>query len=269
MKKLFLVVLYKCNIFASRTIRSFDRCGLFDKSDNYFYIWDNSPIRQSDSEIATISKKSLNFEYQHTPANISLAKIYNRVIEDHSNIDYFVLFDQDSLLLDVAYEEKINKAIYANPDIKLFLPQILSKGNILYSPGRFFLPGKSIKIRRIYPGVHLSRKLNGITSGLIIKNEYFKLFNWSFNEKLKLYGIDTDFFIAYSKHASEYFLLDCKIYHNLSFESNDISEREKWDRHCGRMEAFFIIYKRRREHILLYALQSYYLIKKYIFHGAV
>jgi hypothetical protein len=262
MKKLFLTVLYKCNISNSKTIKSFNNCGLFDSSNNYFVIWDNSPLPQEEVEIKKHLNKSNNYIYKHTPQNISLACIYNDVITNYKNIDYFIIFDQDSFLLDFNYEKILNKAIEDNKDIQLFLPRILTSKNVLYSPGRFIFPGKCRKIKKIANGINNSHNLSGITSGMVIKNEYFKTTKNKFNQNLKLYGIDIDFFINFSRSITNYYLLDYEITHDLSFESNEISEEEQWDRHCARIDALFLIYKHRTERFFIYLLKWYYLIRK-------
>lgn len=266
MKKLFIVILYKMEINNSQTIQSFKRCNLFENPENYFFFWDNSPDPLKDINYEQLSfLGNQNVVYESHPENTPLAKAYNTIIRKNEQIDYFVIFDQDTEIQDFDYEKNINKILQDNPKIDLFIPKIYTKTGVLYSPGKFIFPGKTRKIKEINIGINDSKNLTGITSGLILSKNFIVSENFLFNEKLKLYGVDTDFFINYGKKRKQLYILPTTINHSLSFEDNTLTREEHWKRFKESINCYFNIYTKFYEKLIVTFLKIFYIIRHFIF----
>lgn len=257
MKKLFIVVLYKTQVLATPIIQSFLRCGLFSNDENIFYLWDNSPDTQKREDIIELQKKGNNIVYDFHPENTPLGIVYNSIIEKYNNVDYIAIFDQDTEILDSNYEEILDKAIIENKNVNLFMPVIYTLKDEIYSPGKNILPGKNRKLKTVLYGLNNCKNLTGITSGIVISADYIQK-KYKFNETLKLYGVDTDFFYHYSKNNKFLYLLKMNIKHDLSFENTEISAEENWQRFLERITVYFNIYKTRRERLFVYIWIVYY-----------
>lgn len=254
-------MLYKIDIYKCKILNSIIKCNLLKNSSNYFYIWDNSPNPVSDSDKLYIEGLGKNIVYDSHIDNIPLAKVYNSIIEKYSFCDYIVIFDQDTELLDYNYEKILDFAIEKNPMIDLFIPKIYTKSGCLYSPGKVMFPGKAMKINNIQEGVVKARKLTGITSGIIISNQYIKNTGFRFNEKLKLYGVDTDLFYNYKEMRKFLYVLPVNISHSLSFEDESLSLDIQWKRDCERLDCLFSIYKHFYERFFCHLLKVYYILR--------
>jgi hypothetical protein len=261
MKKLFIVVLYKMGIEDSPTVQSFIKCNLFANSDNSFYFWDNSPAPSFDENIKYSERLGKNVVYSSHTENTPLAKVYNTIIAEYSDVDYVSIFDQDTKINSLDYENVLDKALEENKLINLFMPIIKTANGQIYSPGKNILPGKNRKIKKLPYGVFPARKMVGITSGLVISTKYLTN-QYKFNEKLKLYGVDTDFFYHYEKSNKYLYLLKVDIDHDLSFESSEISAEENWLRFIERNAAYFDIYTSLIERLFVHVWLAYYRIIK-------
>jgi GT2 family glycosyltransferase len=225
MKMVVLVVLYKKRVSESETIQSLLNC--INKEDLYkIILWDNSPFPLQTSEIGLLTHSFSSFEYKHTPENISLAKIYNITIKENFNSELLMLFDQDSVIT-ISYFELLKKGINENPKINLFVP-LVKNGDQVVSPGDFaFINGKYWHNER--SGIVESKNKLAITSGMVIRMSYLLSNSFiGFDERLKLYGIDTQFMIQYQKCNSNFFVINYVLKHNLSlYENEDISTKIK------------------------------------------
>ena len=145
-KFLILIVLYECKVKQSLSYISLLK-SLEYLSNSKLILWDNSPSNQF------IDTDNISFlqsvEYIHTPENMSLSKIYNRVIQENEEYDYMIILDQDSSFSS-DYLEKLNSAIIKHSSINLFLPLIKSKQTIV-SPGDYkVFKGSYWKKRKIW-----------------------------------------------------------------------------------------------------------------------
>lgn len=242
----------------SQTVQSFKKCNLFANSVNYFYFWDNSPNPNPTENERYSELLGNNVIYSSHIENTPLAKVYNTIISEYKDVDYVAIFDQDTVLVELDYEKKIDSALLNNPKIDLFIPKIYAKHGELYSPGKFIFPGKARKLISISDGVVSAKKLTGITSGLIVSRRFIKTENFLFNENLRLYGVDTDFFINYSKKRKELYILSVKIQHSLSFEDSNLSVAEQRKRDKERLDCLFLIYKKWYERFFVYMLKIYF-----------
>lgn len=261
MKKLFIVILYKTEIHNVKTINSFKKCNLFNNMENYFYFWDNSPKTKSLEDINYLKQLGLNIVYDSHIDNTPLAIAYNKIIAKYPDCDYYAIFDQDTDIKDNTYEQTLNKALVENEDINLFMPVIRTSNNSIYSPGKNILPGKNKKLKTITYGRCKCKNLVGITSGIVISANYMKN-SYKFNEKLKLYGVDTDFFYHYTKDNDFLYLLNVEIIHDLSFENPNISTDEKWLRFLESNTSYFDIYEKKSERFFVHIWLFYYKIMK-------
>ena len=167
-KFLILIVLYKCKVKESLSFISLLESSEY-LSNSKLILWDNSPSIQS-VDVNNISSFQ-QAEYIHTPENMSLSKIYNRVIQENEKYDYMIILDQDSSFSS-DYLEKINKAINKHPTINLFLPLIKSDKTIV-SPGNYKIFKGSYWKKEKY-GIINSKNILAINSGMVINFNYLK-----------------------------------------------------------------------------------------------
>lgn len=207
-----LVVLYKQSLLSSTTIKSFcENCIKYHKNIRLI-IWDNSP-NEINHEFDTLEKKNISYEYRHTPENTSLAIIYNHAIENANTDDILLLFDQDSVI-DNMYLDTVIDAAENNHNIGLFIPYVKHNGKYM-SPGRFFIY-KGKYISKINLGIIESKNVLAIASGMAVIPSLMKKYNLTFDENLKLYGIDSKFCLDYSKIFKYMYVLDYNLKHSLS-----------------------------------------------------
>tara|TARA_R110000868_G_scaffold82956_10_gene234164 strand:+ start:64754 stop:65581 length:828 start_codon:yes stop_codon:yes gene_type:complete len=237
------IVLYNENISSASTVVSLMSIADFLNSENAkLIIWDNSPTIQSEKNLKALSKFS-NVDYFHTPENLSLSKIYNRMYLGNQEFTHLILFDQDSRP-DQNYFEKMLKAILDNVEINLFLPIIKVKDLIVSPADRFIINGKYWK--KEYIGLVNAKKRLAITSGMAINLNYLLDNNPAFDENLTLYGIDTDFMIQYEKVNTFFYVVNYVMEHDLSFFSNELIQKKA------------LRYKNQREALLTIALKESY-----------
>ena len=220
MKAVILIVLYKQNLSTSKTILSILNCNMMFK-DSTIIVWDNSPKAILTEEFSVFDHLQLNYKYFHSPQNISLAKIYNKVVDNHRDTDLFFVFDQDTIVTE-DYFVKILNAVASNPDIYLFVPYICVNNQIV-SPGDFgFFDGKYWKEVKL--GVQEAKNRVAVASGMAIDFKCFNNQGITFDENLSLYGIDSKFCIDYSSKNKYFFVIDYNIIHNLSIFEQESKE---------------------------------------------
>ncbi|WP_338358635.1 hypothetical protein [Yeosuana marina] len=248
------IVLYKLKISDSSTINSLVSIKKFLNNINTkIVIWDNSPNSQNIKELESLNN-FVDFEYKHTPENVSLAKIYNSIYKNNSQYGSLILFDQDSEI-DEDYFLKLNSAQKKYQNINLFLPIIKAK-NLVYSPAnRFLVTGRHWKNERY--GIIKSLNKLAITSGMAIRMNYLLNKYPCFNEDLNLYGVDTDFMIQYEKLNKYFFVLDYVMKHDLSVFTED-SKEMKLLRYRNHKKAIIKIFK--NESILKFWLAKAFII---------
>lgn len=221
MKSILLVILYKQTVSTSVTILSFcEKCIEFHKK-TILYIWDNSPINENNFQ--KLIELGLEYKYVHTPENISLATIYNRVLSCADNNKLIHIFDQDTIITP-SYFNLMYNAEQQEQDVALFIPYVLH-GNKIMSPGKYEFY-KGVYINELSLGKIRSKRIIGIASGMTIRSSvYNKL---KFDENLKLYGIDTKFFLDYSKLYDYIYVIDYSLVHSLSqFEKESYTIKKK------------------------------------------
>lgn len=202
-----LVVLYKQTVQSSDTVKSFLKNCVNEAKNINLVIWDNSP---GDSETSLQIGDNI-FDYYHTPENLSLAVIYNKVIEKYNDSRVVYIFDQDSLITS-DYFTKMNTAINSFPLINLFAPRIFHNKTLL-SPSRDVYNISSV-INSIAPGIHNSAGMRLIMSGIALRPQIINRVR--FDENLRLYWIDNKFCFDYSRCFKQFYLIDYNLVHDLS-----------------------------------------------------
>ncbi len=211
-----VIVLYNRSLEDSTSVRSIKNLAFSIPFE--LFIWDNSLDAINSDNLNGLEAIVGPFHYIHTPENISLAVIYNEVSSKIREDDFLVIFDQDSDF-DANLFLKASNAIRDNPDIDLFVPYVKLHG-IIFSPGDHnYIKGKYWKNLQI--GRVIANNKVAISSGMIIRNKYLIKFLPTFDNRLKLYGIDSDFVLAYGKRNEFFFVLDYNLGHHLS-----VNERE-------------------------------------------
>jgi len=212
-----LVVLYKTKVENSTTIQSYllNCAQYYDKIK--LIIWDNSPDASNIEDFKSIA--NLNYRYYHTPENLSLSVIYNRVADLYPDSEFIYYFDQDSEITDQYFKQQLIAA-QNHPDINLFVP-IIEHHNKIFSPAK----------RQLHRGIYYKTRPNGIVdsdhfiaimSGMCVKTQIVANKIVRFDENLTLYGIDTKFSIDFSKKYTQLYVLDYTLNHSLSvFDDND------------------------------------------------
>lgn len=211
---LILIVLYKCPLTESATINSI----IAQEEKFYSYklvIWDNSPSPVSNQHLNEL-RKSIDFEYISRPENVSLSKVYNTIIADY-NFDYVLLLDQDTGI-PANYFKSLNEHLVKYSHINLFLP-IVKNGDLIVSPGSFhYFKGKHWKAAPT--GIVKAKNVLAVTSGMFISKSYFNNYNYKFDERLNLYGIDSSFMLQYADNERELCIIPLTFAHNSALWSN-------------------------------------------------
>lgn len=231
----FLIVIYNCKIQDAETFRAVQQLSAPIKENITLIIWDNGHA----SFNSDLGKETyeLPFEYINTPENISLAKIYNTVKNKWLiSRDYLLLFDQDSSLND-DYFNKLFQDITRYPSNELFIPYVQHEKYIISPGSKHIIKGKYAT--KLTIGLNASKNKLAITSGMCIRLDYFERTGFSFNESLKIYGIDTDFMIQYSRNADSFVVIDYNLHHDLSQFGNPskdkLIQRFKQEKEVGQL----------------------------------
>jgi len=218
---LVIVVLYKNEINSAETIKSLIQCKDYFNHNLRIAVWDNSPQAQNEEKVQLLEKQFENFYYYHTGKNLSLAKVYNRLIKEHENfVDFVNIWDQDSTF-SIDFYEKFELAIQEN-SICLYLPKVYQEKQLV-SPGLFKVY-RGQYLSRISTGINKSEGIIGIGSGIIVKVDVFN--DILFDEDLQLYGIDTCFFMDYWKRYEHLYVMDYDLKHRMSaFEEESFEKK--------------------------------------------
>jgi GT2 family glycosyltransferase len=212
-----VVVLYKEDLEQSSSIQSVR--SISGSIEFELFAWDNSPTAQTKHQIGDLQRVIPRLKYIHTPENVSMARIYNQVtrwMDDKS--EFLLLLDQDSIF-SVEFLQKGFEAIRANPNLNLFVPYIKVEEQI-FSPGHYsFIKGKYWKSLSL--GVIEAKNTVAVSSGMLIRKSYLLMNYPAFDERLRLYGIDSDFLINFARRNKFLFVLDYGLGHNLSVTADE------------------------------------------------
>lgn len=183
----FIVVLYDKLVEESDTLNSM--CGI---PKNLVTVWNNGPKNIT----------SLEWDVENNLNNVPLGKIYNKILE--KNIDYLVILDDDTTLPE-DYYQKIKRNVERYPGIEVFIPCCMQNG------------------KQISPIIKNGKIENAVASGLIIKKENHVLFN----DKLPLYGVDTEFMYFARQNKNIRFMKEIILNHEISFSNNPFDKNRR------------------------------------------
>ena len=251
-----IVILYKKDIFESDTTLSLINAVKSVKNKKiHILIVDNSErqsVKENSfnkfekqlSEYASL-ELSLNF------SNENLGVIYNQAVNKLESQCYCILdhdtrFDQTYFLSFFEHSREIEAGIFA--------PKILQDKELLYSPKRqrtivdIFNANKIKSLSEEVSGLISSKDFFAVMSGLFIQKKVFEK-GLSFNEDLKLYGIDNMLFENYSRLYDQCYILPDFLQHSLSYLENEEIEIRIF-RFKERQRSIFIISKLIRRNVV-------------------
>lgn len=237
MKKVtFIVVVYHVTPRESTTLISlscldFDRYGVAPT----FAVWDNSVEGYGLDRLPNFSG---DVKYYHTGKNQGLAEVYNSVVKDCSGSEWFVFLDDDSVV-DTDYLCNLER--FFSTEILLAVPRIVSQGRLI-SPGLVKgVKGKSWKLKDCTAGARRSSSIVAMMSGTVVNAKVFAM-GVSFDERLTFYGVDTRFFIDYSRKFSQLYILDVVMPHHSALRDRSLPMAVQMDRQRRLVSAWPIIF---------------------------
>lgn len=186
-KQLFLIVVYNKKIAESCTFNKVVNSKFSD--DSLCVIWNNGPT-SCEEEFLNVYEYNKNIRYHETLHNISLAKIYNEVINKY-NAQIYIILDDDSSLTD-AYFEAV-KQISPN---EVGMPVIYYDRKII-NPcinGQIYSKGINIDANDTITTIG-----SRLVVGRDVASQLFKAYNSVFDERFYLYGVDTTFCFRLNK----------------------------------------------------------------------
>ena len=229
-----VIVVYKKELLHCKAFTSMKK-HMAKINNLHLIIWNNSP------EIL-IDKNQDDYEYFEAQ-NSTLPIIYNSMTKKYlkSENDFLMISDDDTDYSNYDFKKLFDILTTNESKTGIFIPQLYAN-NRLVSPGkRFLFKGKYIQ--SIKDGLIKSKNILGMNSGLIISYKCFNKMPLLFDERLRFYGTDTDFFIRYEKHFDFLYVLPFKIQHDLSENNND---KERTDfRRKDNLYALNIIFSNR------------------------
>ena len=161
----------------------------------------------------------------HEAENEGLSKIYNQVAKQSFDLgmDLFMISDDDTDYSNIRLSHCLEQVehVLSLPDaggVGVFLPKLKSHGQLV-SPGKRWLFMGRLE-ESVNSGFVASRNLLAINSGLIFTRNCFERMKPFYDERLRFYGTDTDFFVRYEKYYESAYVLDVLIDHDLSEHSS-------------------------------------------------
>lgn len=252
----FLVVIYgskpsECSTLVSLSRQRFSEYGIRP----VFAVWDNSPHGYG---IASLSFLPGRVSYYSFGINERLSVVYNSVVSDLKHADWFVFLDDDSVI-SAKYLESL--PAFFDSGVSLAVPKIVHDG-VCISPGMVTsIKGKLMPDIIDFSGIKKSKSIVAMMSGTVVRGKVFEL-GLRFDERLSFYGVDTRFFIDYSKFFSEVFILDVIMPHRSALRDRNLPLDEQVVRHKKLCAAWSVIFEESpfyREKLFIYI--AYYAVK--------
>ena len=204
----FLVVVYSTDPGVTTTLKSlatidFQSTRILPK----FSIWDNSEQGFGRASIPSLPGE---ITYYHSGKNEPLSKVYNTLISNSADSDYFIVLDDDSSITN-DYISSLD--LFFRSSVPVAVPQILFNHSLI-SPGTIKgVRGKALNLQDLVTGPVSSKNIVAMMSGTVISKEVLSR-GLKFDERLSFYGVDTRFFIDYANYYSEIFILKTSIPHS-------------------------------------------------------
>ncbi|GAA0482099.1 hypothetical protein [Tatumella punctata] len=217
-KILLLIVIFDKELHQSSTIRSIEKLGVIDKKFNFEIIAYNNGPREI--ECTYPFQDSIKFSVVNYLKNKPLSFLYNEILSENTDKDYFIILDDDT---------ELNKSFFINIDLRAdVMAPIIESSNKVHYP---LINGTIAKEIGYLP--KKNKEILSIGSGLIISNRIVKLMTYNggkvFDERFSLYGVDISFFkklnILIESRDDIAVLLHCRISHSLS---RTTERKTKW-----------------------------------------
>ncbi|WP_426099450.1 MULTISPECIES: hypothetical protein [unclassified Pseudomonas] len=239
-----LVVLYKRHYIDSTAITTLLECvSCFQEKGVQvdFFVWNNTPQCSP-----ILVRENLTWLEGN---NVGLSHIYNCVAAKafEAGATHFMISDDDTDYSTQNYVSAITKAVEfeakSPPDaFGVMLPKVYS-GEKLVSPGeRFWFFGRLSPT--VDSGLNTSLNKLAINSGVIFTRACYKRISPLFDERLKFYATDTEFFVRYESYYSQFYVLDTVLQHDLSEHTSDSAERAVF-RFQEMIRGFRVIFERK------------------------
>ncbi|HBM2883480.1 TPA: hypothetical protein LVL12_001492 [Klebsiella oxytoca] len=200
MNNIIAVILYNKGFSSSLTLKN-----LLDIKFNnaHLVIINNGPSEiEFDSLYQELENKFITVTYLEYLENRSLAVIYNTVINSYNECDRFILFDDDTNISDVFFQDMLKNY---SADVMLQIPEIIdSEQKLIHYP---LCNGKVYNKIIPYTFEH-NEKVISIGSGLVIYKNLVNCFRKEnltlFDERYALYGVDYSFFRRIERIKNQY-----------------------------------------------------------------
>tara|TARA_B110000196_G_scaffold87258_2_gene75683 strand:+ start:5939 stop:6781 length:843 start_codon:yes stop_codon:yes gene_type:complete len=243
MKIIFLTVLYSTPPKDCPTIKSLAKLDYSSAGiEPLFVFWDNS---REGFDYANLKALFTGFDvdYHHTPENLRLSVLYNRVVKEKNHlVDYMVFLDDDSCI-PLDYLNSMQS--FFKSEVMLALPKIYCD-NVLISPGVIKgVRGKLYDENSYKSGVVESKNIVGMMSGTIIKTKLFDK-GITFCERLSLYGVDTKFYLDYQLVSQDIFFMGVAIGHSSALRDKSLPVDNQIARFSNLMESQLVVYEGKR-----------------------
>jgi hypothetical protein len=220
-----LVVLYNKTLTSSTTLKGImESASILNAAGLKLLIWDNSPAAMNVEEVNELSKCIGSLEYIHTPENLPLSEIYNTTIKNEvtaNDFKYLMLLDDDSEINPAYFRKAIEAAKF---NYALIIPIVKNRG-VIRSPMRSYII-KGFIFSDLKPGIHSSKSLMAINSGMIISTDFLKKTGFQYDARLRNYSTDSYFMKFYASQCKSLFVLDYTFNHSLGFFDNVDIERK-------------------------------------------
>lgn len=209
----FIVVLYSTEPENSKTLRSLSKVD-FSKYgiDATYCIQDNS---LSGFDLSSIQGMLGYVNYYHSGENKKLSTVYNELIKDNGECDYYIILDDDSVI-DNSY--LLSLLPFFESNVKVAIPLIKHNGDLI-SPGRISgVRGHALKESDVDVGIVKSSNLVAMMSGTVFSKSIVE--ELKFDERLSFYGVDTKFFLSYARIYDVLFILNTTLEHESALRDN-------------------------------------------------
>lgn len=209
------VVLYRCDPEAAETLVTLSRIDFQALGiDVEVHIWDNARAIPAPPNPHFLP---FRWRYLASPGNEPLSKVYN-VLVSESTRQHVVIFDQDSSV-NAAFFEKLAESL-GKVELRadVFLPVIRHDGHLI-SPGRLrWIKGQAL--RSVTADAMLPTDFTAMMSGMCISRTFLaKLAPQPFDERLRLYGVDTRFCRDLARHNARAYLHGAELGHESALRS--------------------------------------------------